>query len=113
MYWDRAPVILRTAMPDAPDVLDADQLGLYFVEGTVEVDPVTEEVTIRTVSRQGEPFSFNPVPALAQHKGVEVRLIIVPLESVAKIAKLAEARGVVVMSEPVTKPAPPTDPTAN
>jgi hypothetical protein len=91
--------------------LDVDKLGLYLVEGTVEVDPITNQVTIRTVNREGQPFSFDPVAVLAQFKGVEIRFVAVPMTSVAELEALAKAQGVVVMDG--KEPPAQADPTSN
>lgn len=70
--------------------------GVYLVEGVVEVDPLTDRCTLRTVDEKGDPLSFDPFPALAQYAGQEVRLIIAPMatvEYVEKVAAAAEAAG--------------------
>jgi hypothetical protein len=69
--------------------IDMKSLGIYFVEGTVEVDPLTDKVTIRTVKPgTDEPFSFDPTPAFAGLNGKEVRFILTPMASVSILEEL-------------------------
>jgi len=69
--------------------IDVKKLGIYFVEGTVEVDPISERVTIRTVNPDtGDPISFDPIPVLASLSGKEIRLILTPMASVSIIEEL-------------------------
>ena len=69
--------------------IDIKSLGIYVVEGTVEVDPLTEKVTIRTVKpNTDEPFSFDPIPAMAMLNGKEVRFILTPMASVSILEEL-------------------------
>jgi hypothetical protein len=69
--------------------IDVKKLGIYLVEGTVEVDPLTEKVTIRTVNpKTDEPFSFDPIPALAMLNGKEVRFVLTPMASVSILEEL-------------------------
>jgi hypothetical protein len=70
--------------------LDFKALNIYLVEGIVEVDPMDDKVTIRTVDQQGNPLSFDPIPALAHLKGQEVRLILTPLASVETVEEYAK-----------------------
>lgn len=73
----------------ADQTIDMKKLGIYLVEGTVEVDPITETVTIRTVNPEtGEPLSFDPIPALANLSGKEVRFMLTPMASVSIIEEL-------------------------
>lgn len=84
--------------------LDFKALNIYLVEGIVEIDPMDNKVTIRTVDQQGNPLSFDPIPALANLKGQEVRLIITPLASVETVEeyakKLETSQGTVVVVDP-------------
>jgi hypothetical protein len=69
--------------------IDAEKLGIYIVEGTVEVDPLNGHVTIRTVHpKTGNPLSFDPIPPLALLDGKEVRFILTPMASVSIIEEL-------------------------
>jgi hypothetical protein len=69
--------------------IDIKSLGIYIVEGTIEVDPLTEKITIRTVNpKTGEPFSFDPIPAMALHQGKEVRFVLTPMASVSILEEL-------------------------
>jgi len=69
--------------------IDVKKLGIYFVEGTVEVDPISERVTIRTVNPDtGDPISFDPIPVFASLSGKEIRLILTPMASVSIIEEL-------------------------
>ncbi len=73
----------------ADQSIDVKKLGIYLVEGTVEVDPITEKVTIRTVNPDtGEPLSFDPIPALSNLNGKEVRFMLTPMASVSIIEEL-------------------------
>lgn len=69
--------------------LDFKALNIYLVEGIVEVDPMDDRVTIRTVDQQGNPLSFDPIPALTYLRGQEVRLVITPLASVETVEEYA------------------------
>jgi len=69
--------------------LDFKALNIHLVEGIVEIDPMDDRVTIRTVDQQGNPLSFDPIPAIAHLKGQEVRLIITPLASVTTLEEYA------------------------
>ena len=84
--------------------LDFKALNIYLVEGIVEIDPMDNTVTIRTVDQQGNPLTFDPIPALARLKGQEVRLIITPLASVTTVEeyskKLETSQGPVVVVDP-------------
>jgi hypothetical protein len=65
------------------------KLGIYLVEGTVEVDPLSNRVTIRTVDpKTGDPISFDPIPALAFLSGKEVRFVLTPMASVQILEEL-------------------------
>lgn len=75
-------------------------LGVYLVEGVVEVDPITDRPYVRTVDDRGEPVDFDPTPVLQSLKGVEVRVIVVPLASVAQLEDLA--RKAEVQGEQIT-----------
>ena len=68
--------------------IDLKALQVYLVEGTVEIDPIDNKITIRTVTPEGEPFSFDPLPVLASFAGTEIRLVITPLASVTIIEEL-------------------------
>jgi hypothetical protein len=69
--------------------IDVKSLGIYIVEGTVEVDPITGSVTIRTVNpKTNEPFSFDPIPAISMLNGKEVRFILTPMASVSILEEL-------------------------
>lgn len=84
--------------------LDFKALNIYIVEGIVEIDPMDNKVTIRTVDQYGNPLTFDPIPALAHLKGQEVRLIITPLASVTTVEeyakKLETSQGPVVVVDP-------------
>jgi hypothetical protein len=61
----------------------------YIVEGVVELDPLTGYGTIRTSDANGRPINFDPQGALQHFKGQEVRLVLVPLATIAQIQELA------------------------
>jgi len=89
--WE--PCQFNGSKPDevyvADQTIDTKSLGIYVVEGTVEVDPLTDKVTIRTVyPGTDDPLSFDPIPALSSLNGKEVRLIITPLASVSILEEL-------------------------
>ena len=65
--------------------IDLQALNVYLVEGVVEVDPLDNTITIRTVDQQGQPFSFDPLPVLNRFNGQEIRLVLTPLASVATL----------------------------
>lgn len=70
---------------DEDNKLDLKALNVYLVEGVVEVDPLDNTITIRTVDQKGQPFSFDPLPVLNRFKGQEVRLILTPLSSITTL----------------------------
>ena len=70
--------------------LDFNALNIHLVEGVVEIDPMDDRVTIRTVDQQGNPLSFDPIPVIAHLKGQEIRLIITPLASVTTVEEYAK-----------------------
>jgi hypothetical protein len=83
--------------------IDIKKLGIYLVEGTVEVDPLTEKVTIRTVNpNTDEPFSFDPIPALEMLDGKEVRFVLTPMASVSILEELHKKS--VEQEKPIEKP---------
>jgi hypothetical protein len=69
--------------------LNLDTLGVYLVEGFVEVDPLTNKVYISTVDQHGMPTKFDPVPVLNNLRGKDIRIVIAPLASVAQLEELA------------------------
>lgn len=75
---------------------DLSELKMFLVEGTIEADPFTNHCTIRTVfPDNGKPFSFDPQQALKEFIGREVRLVLVPLATVAQVeeaVKRAESK---------------------
>lgn len=89
MLLGGAFLILETYVAEE-NKLDFKALNIYLVEGIVEVDPMDEKVTIRTVDQQGNPLSFDPIPVLNHLKGQEVRLIITPLASVETVEEYAK-----------------------
>lgn len=69
--------------------IDVKSLGIYIVEGTVEVDPLSGKITIRTVDpKTGDPLSFDPIPPLSSLNGKEVRFVLTPLASVSILEEL-------------------------
>lgn len=62
----------------------------YLVEGTVERDPMTDRVTIRTVDADGKPIDFDPSQALAHYVGKEVRFTLASFETLDRLAELAK-----------------------
>lgn len=84
--------------------IDIKSLGIYIVEGTVEVDPVTGSVTIRTVNpKTGDPLSFDPIPAIAMLNGKEVRFVLTPMASVSILEELHK-KSLVDQADPAEKP---------
>jgi len=61
----------------------------YLVEGTVEENPATGALTIRT-EKDGCAFNFNPLDALRAYQGQEVRLTLVSHATMAHLQKLLE-----------------------
>ncbi len=89
MLLGRGFAHLETPVADE-NKLDFKALNIYLVEGIVEDDPMDNKGTIRTVGQQGNPLSFDPLPALARLKGQEVRLVLTPLASVATVEEYAK-----------------------
>jgi hypothetical protein len=65
----------------------------HLIEGVVEQDPMTDRYYIRSADSDGKPVNFDPLDALAKHKGQEVRFILVSFENLAKLAALVERAG--------------------
>ena len=65
----------------------------HLIEGTVEQDPVTNKLFIRTVGNDGKAGRFDVEDALAQHKGKEVRFTLVSFENLARLTEMVEAAG--------------------
>jgi hypothetical protein len=86
--------------------IDIKKLGLYLVEGFVEVDPMTDRVTVRTEDDKGNQVDFDPIPVLSNLKGQEVRVVIVPLASVSQLEEIAKKQeasgGPVLVVDPPT-----------
>jgi hypothetical protein len=84
--------------------IDAKSLGIYIVEGTVEVDPLNGKVTIRTVdSKTGNPFSFDPIPPLTLLDGKEIRFVLTPMASVSILEELHK-KSLVENNESIEEP---------
>jgi hypothetical protein len=84
--------------------IDIKSLGIYIVEGTVEVDPVTGGVSIRTVNpKTGDPFSFDPIPAISMLNGKEVRFVLTPMASVSILEELHK-KSLIEESDSTEKP---------
>ncbi len=72
-------------------------LGL-MVEGVIELDPMSGRLVIRYEDKSGV-FQFHDIQEqLLRYKGEEVRCIITPMASVAKLAHMVE-QGSVKMDE--------------
>jgi hypothetical protein len=65
----------------------------HLIEGVIEQDPMTDRWNIRTVDADGNPATFDVQEALAALSGKEVRLTLVSLENLAKLAELVETQG--------------------
>ena len=65
----------------------------HLIEGTIEQDPMTDRWNIRTVDAEGQPRTFDVQEAMAALKGKEVRLTLVSLENLARLAELVENAG--------------------
>lgn len=84
--------------------IDTKSLGIYLVEGTVEVDPLSGKVTIRTVDpKTGDPLSFDPIPPLTQLNGKEIRFVLTPMASVSILEELHK-KALVEQSRPAEDP---------
>lgn len=84
--------------------IDVKSLGIYIVEGTVEVDPLSGKVTIRTVDpKTGSPFSFDPIPPLTLLNGKEIRFVLTPMASVSILEELHK-KSLVEKIEPTEDP---------
>ena len=64
-------------------------LGL-MVEGVVELDPMTGRLVLRCDNGKGGFQTFDVQERLLMYKGAEVRCIITPMASVAKLAQMVE-----------------------
>jgi hypothetical protein len=74
-------------------------LGI-MVEGVVELDPMTGRLVLRYEAANGK-FQFLDVQErLLKYKGEEVRCIITPMASVAKLAQMVEDGNVKLENAP-------------
>lgn len=80
-------------------------MGVYLVEGTVELDPMTDRLIIRTVDPNGNPVDFDPQVVLRQLKDQEIRVVIAPLMAVREVERLV--RNQQAQGENVTLGEPP------
>jgi hypothetical protein len=65
-----------------------DDIETYIIEGFVESDPLTGYCTIRTEDESGTQINFDPQSGLKTFCGREVRLVLVPLATVAQLQRL-------------------------
>jgi len=65
----------------------------YLIEGTVEQDPMTDKIVIRTTDAQGRPVSFDPMEAFAKLRGQEVRFTLVSFANLSRLAAMVETQG--------------------
>lgn len=73
----------------ADQSVDVKKLGIYIVEGTIEVDPIGGGITIRTIDpKNGDPLSFDPIPPLMSLSGKEVRFVLTPMASVSILEEI-------------------------
>jgi len=79
-------------------------LNTYLVEGVVELDPMADRMTIRTVDPNGNPFNFDLQKVLRALHGQEVRVIVAPLVAVRELEQMVQAQQAqgesVVVGEP-------------
>jgi hypothetical protein len=68
-----------------------------MVEGVVEIDPMTDHVVVRYETKAG-PEVFDLNERLSKYRGQQVRCIVTPLSTVAKLAQMVEA-GEIKMEE--------------
>jgi hypothetical protein len=62
-----------------------------FVEGVVELDPMTGRMVLRVQELDGSNTFLDIQERLSQYKGEAVRFICTPLKTVDEIARLVEA----------------------
>lgn len=75
----------------------------HIIEGTVEADPLSEKLSIRTVDAEGKPQSIDLDELVRRYAGKEVKLTLASLENLQKIqTALGDGAGVMgVMPEDV------------
>jgi hypothetical protein len=73
----------------AKRVVQGLDLGI-IAEGPVELDPMTGRFGVRSVEADGSSILIDVGVELEQYKGMDVRLIITPLATVAQIAKMVD-----------------------
>jgi hypothetical protein len=72
-----------------PDPIPADlDLG-HVREGVVEIDPMSGRMVIRSETPDGFAF-FDVQDALEKYDGQEIRVIIVPISTINRVADLVE-----------------------
>lgn len=74
-----------------PDPVNSPDFDLGFVkEGTIEIDPMTGRMVVRSETANGFEY-FDVQEALNKYEGMEVRVVIVPFETINRIADLVES----------------------
>jgi hypothetical protein len=85
-----------------PDPVNPNELDLGHVkEGVVEIDPMTGRMTIRSENRRGGFTYFDVQEALTKYEGREVRVVIVPQDTINQIATLVENGDLPLSAAPV------------
>jgi hypothetical protein len=74
-------------MPDPVIPADLD-LG-HVKEGTIEIDPMTGRMVVRSETPSGFDY-FDVQEALTKYEGQEVRVVIVPFSTINRVADLVE-----------------------
>lgn len=75
------------AMPSHPLSLG------HLLEGRIEQDPITDKLSLRTVDGSGKPVSVDLQALLTQFVGKDVRMTLIGLNDLQRLAELVEQGG--------------------
>ena len=73
-------------MPTEPKL----DLG-HVKEGVVEIDPMTDRMTLRCPNDDGDFEYFDVQAALQEYRNEEVRIIIVPCSTIRQVSQMVES----------------------
>lgn len=62
-----------------------------FVEGVVELDPMSGRMVLRIPQDDGSNVFLDIQEQLLKYNGEEIRLIMTPVKTIAEVARLVEA----------------------
>lgn len=86
------------------DRIEAEDLDLgVWIEGTVFYDPDVERYVVSGTTSEGKAAFLDPHQALKKYNGQQVRMIITPFSTIAKLTELVE-KGEMTVAQASYKP---------